>query len=156
MIPPKVKLGQHYNIQISSIIRKYEIDGNRKGTVMGYKIPDFQRPLVWSKKQKIKLIESLFLGLPIGTFTVNEINDYKFDSIIIDGQQRMNAIQEYIENKLKVYDLLYSEVNQNDKARFRTAAFPQYVTNSDDIEYLKNYYNLMNFGGTAHKESERA
>ena len=26
----------------------------------------------------------------------------------------------------------------------------------DDIEYLKNYYNLMNFGGTAHKEEDRA
>lgn len=31
-----------------------------------------------------------------------------------------------------------------------------YVLDSDDVEFLKQHYNRLNFSGTAHKESERA
>ena len=153
MIPPKIRLGQHYNKTIACITRFNE---KQHGYILGFKIPDFQRSLVWSQEQKIKLIESLWIGIPIGTYTVNEFYDSEYDLIIIDGQQRLNAIESYIYDDFKIYNMLYSELPIIDKRRFNNSLFPQYVTNSDDIEYLKNYYNLMNFGGTAHKESERA
>ena len=143
MIPPKVNLGQHYNFTVGEFINR-DFD---------FKLPDFQRPLVWTIEQKIKLIESLWVGIPIGTYTVNESNNPNYDRLLIDGQQRINAIKEYVNNGFKVYDLFYSEVTDR---KFTNCQFPCYVTQSDDIEYLKNYYNLMNFGGTAHKEGERA
>ena len=153
MIPPKINLGQHYNKTIACIMRGIK---KQDGYVLGFKIPDFQRPLVWTLEQKIKLIESLWVGIAIGSYTVNEFYGSEYDLIIIDGQQRLNAIESYINDDFKVYDMLYSELTIIDKRRFDNNLFPRYVTNSDDIEYLKNYYNLMNFGGTAHKESERA
>lgn len=153
MIPTKVNLGQHYNKPLDCIIRNSK---KSKGYILGFRVPDFQRPLVWTLEQKIKLIESLWVGIPIGTYTVNERMGSEFDLIIIDGQQRLNAIESYINNDFKVYDMFYSELDNNLKRRFENSIFPQYVTDSDDIEYLKNYYNLMNFGGTAHKESDKA
>lgn len=146
MIPPRIKLGQHCNFTVGEIINR-EFD---------FKIPDFQRPLVWTREQKIKLIESLWVGIPIGTYTVNESNNPDFDRLLIDGQQRINAIKEYVNDVFPAYGLFYSECDRIEKRRFNNCQFPCYITQSDDIEYLKNYYNLMNFGGTAHKESERA
>ena len=145
MIPPRIKLGQQYNFTVENFINR-EFD---------FKIPDFQRPLVWTREQKIKLIESLWVGIPIGTYTVNESDNPDFDRLLIDGQQRINAIKEYVNDVFPAYGLFYSECDLIEKRRFNDCRFPCYVTQSDDIEYLKNYYNLMNFGGTAHKESER-
>lgn len=153
MIPPKINLGNHYNKTIDCIVRNSK---KQDGYILGFKVPDFQRPLVWTIEQKINLINSLWCGVPIGTYTVNECGDSEFNLIIIDGQQRLNAIESYINDDFKVYDMFYSELDTKLKGRFKNSIFPQYVTNSDDIEYLKNYYNLMNFGGTAHKESEKA
>jgi hypothetical protein len=144
MIPSIIKLGQHCNFTIERML--YD----------KFVIPNFQRPLVWTQEQKIKLIESIWLGIPIGTYTINEAYQTPYDMIIIDGQQRINAIKEYISDTFKVYDMFYSELRDSYKKRFINAIFPRYTTQSDDIEYLKKYYNLMNFGGTAHKKSERA
>jgi uncharacterized protein with ParB-like and HNH nuclease domain len=146
MIPPKVNLGQHYNYTVGHFT-------NPKFNYFNFKLPDFQRPLVWTQGQKIRLIESLLVGIPIGTYTVNESDNPALDRLLIDGQQRVNAIKEYVNNEFKVYGLFYSEVTDR---KFHNCQFPCYVTQSDDIEYLKNYYNLMNFSGTAHKEEERA
>jgi uncharacterized protein with ParB-like and HNH nuclease domain len=147
MIPPKLKLGQHYNFTVEYLI-------NRD---FYFKIPNFQRPLVWTQQQKIKLIESLWIGVPIGTYTVSESDNPALDRLLIDGQQRINAIKEYVNNEFKVYGLFYSEVTtEHTDRKFYNCQFPCYVTQSDDIDYLKNYYNIMNFGGTPHKESERA
>jgi len=148
MIPTKVKLGQYYNYSLGEL---FAIDFYLKN-------PNFQRPIVWTIEQKIKLIESLWLGIPIGTYSINILDDceHEYHMLVIDGQKRIDAISEYRSGKFKVYDLLYSELSDCEKYRFKICKFPQYVTQSYDIEYLKNYYNLMNFGGTAHKEAERA
>ena len=51
----------------------------------------------------------------------------------------------------------WSEVTLVDQRFFETGAhFHCYITESEDEAYLKSYYNMMNFGGTAHRESERA
>jgi uncharacterized protein with ParB-like and HNH nuclease domain len=156
MIPPRINLGENWNSQLSALFYNNIEYGHLPNTILGYKIPYFQRPLVWTQEQKIKLIESLWVGIPIGTFTINESSkNEELNNILIDGQQRINAISEYINDKFPVYGKLYSEAKDSHR-RFNTCTFPRYVTNSDDIEYLKNYYNLMNFGGTAHKEGERA
>lgn len=143
MIPPRINQGQHYNYTVGEFINRG----------FDFKLPDFQRPLVWTVKQKIRLIESLWVGVNIGTYTVNESDNDNYNRLLIDGQQRINAIKEYVNNQFKVYNLFYLDVTNR---KFNNCKFPCYVTQSDDIEYLKNYYNLMNFGGTAHKESERA
>ena len=42
-----------------------------------YIIPDYQRDLKWTKKQKQELIKSVLLGNPIGDFLIKEENPSK-------------------------------------------------------------------------------
>lgn len=53
----------------------------------GVTIPDIQRDLLWTPKQIALLWDSIFKGMPIGTFMKQE-----HDNALIDGQQRLNAI----------------------------------------------------------------
>ena len=45
--------------------------------------PDFQRDYVWSTQQKIRLIESVLLGIPLPAFYFNQESDGSFQ--IVDG-----------------------------------------------------------------------
>lgn len=68
--------------------------------------PDFQRYGVWTeKKRKSLLIESLILRIPVPAFYFYETKDGKF--IVIDGQQRLTTIKEFIEGKFKLTGLEY-------------------------------------------------
>lgn len=79
------------------------------------------------------------------------------DCLLIDGQQRMSAIQDYLEGRFKVFGLLYADVPVRERRRWEMSTmFACYITETDNEAYLRDYYNLTNFGGTAHKETERA
>lgn len=65
----------------------------------------FQRDEVWTIRQKIELIESILMGLPLPVFYFNQ--DSEGNIIVIDGRQRLTAIFSYMNNefclsKLKV------------------------------------------------------
>lgn len=127
-------------------------------TIMGYVIPDWQRDLVWTEAQMISFMESAWKGIPIGTYSYNRGEfGTKYDNLLIDGQQRMYALQCYLEDKFPVLGYRWSEVTPLDQRMFKTGVhFGCYVTETNDEEFLRNYYNLMNFGGTAHNEGEQA
>lgn len=161
VMPDRVYLGRGLESCIGEALLHYADDDNDNPqglrTVMGYNVPTWQRPLVWSMDQNIKLLESMWLGLPIGTYSFNRKYGSKFDNLIIDGQQRMNAVEMYINDGFKVFGYLYSETTKVDKLFFRTnAKFPCYIVETDDEQYLRNYYNMMNFSGTSHTEDQRA
>ena len=73
--------------------------------------PEYQRGAVWSRVQKQMFVDSLMRGysIPAFYFHIREIqvdgmvspNVHKY---IIDGQQRINAITEYIENSFPLLD----------------------------------------------------
>lgn len=131
--------------------------------VLGYCLPSWQRELVWSEEQCIRFIESAYDGLHLGTYVLNE---YKWSSgsdvvhplsnMLIDGQQRIHAISEYLKDKFKVYGYYYSETTKIDKRLFDGIGFARASIRIYDEEKLKSLYNKLNFGGTAHKEYERA
>ncbi|GGB34561.1 hypothetical protein GCM10011316_03290 [Roseibium aquae] len=58
--------------------------------------PEYQRRLRWSAKKKSLLIESLLLNIPVPPiyFFENDLARYE----VMDGQQRLNAIHEFLEN----------------------------------------------------------
>lgn len=125
---------------------------------MGYRLPQWQRPLVWSQQQSIKFIESLWLGIDVGTFTVTQLRTPgPLDNCLIDGQQRMHALQQYFEDKLTVFGARYSEVDRVDQRGFEfTRHFHCYILREHDEEKLKHYYNTLNFSGTPHTKGQRA
>jgi hypothetical protein len=126
-------------------------------TVMGYQLPVWQRPLVWTDVQNSAFVESLWKGIPCGTWTMNRFyDDPALDDLLIDGQQRMNALERYLDDQFPVAGYHWSEVTKVDGRFFDMIIFPSYITESADEEYLKSYYDLMNFGGTAHTADQRA
>lgn len=67
--------------------------------------PDFQRNLVWDDFRKSRLIESVLLRIPLPMFYFSQ--DEEGVLSVVDGLQRLSAIKEFMENKLKLKDLEY-------------------------------------------------
>lgn len=73
-------------------------------------IPDYQRDFKWDEKRQSRLIESLFLGLPIPyifTADVRSEDDPEFDGRveIVDGSQRIRTLNAFLHNLLELQDL---------------------------------------------------
>ncbi len=63
--------------------------------------PPYQRKAVWSKKKKQALMDSLFRRYYIPKLVIREvrIDDMRTVNEIVDGQQRITAVQDFFENK---------------------------------------------------------
>lgn len=63
----------------------------------------FQRRLVWSEKQKVRLIETILIGFPMPEIYLwqqpAQPKSGKQRSSIVDGQQRLTAITQFIANE---------------------------------------------------------
>ena len=64
--------------------------------------PAYQRGFVWKKTQKELFIDSMFLGydIPKIYFHDNPVEGVKYD--VVDGQQRLLTIHEFLTNKIKL------------------------------------------------------
>lgn len=124
-------------------------------------IPEFQRDLVWTEDQKRALIHSVWLNIPIGTYSVNfslahKALPPKLRNILIDGQQRLDALRGYWSDEFDYDGYYWSQLSDLDQRYFVRTSFPQMRTDGRDEAEVRRYYNAMNFAGTAHKEEERA
>ena len=139
--------------------------------VMGYPLPDWQRDACWTQNQKIKFIESIWNKVDIGSYMVNTIFEYedppcntvfkKFSDALLDGQQRLSAIEDYLLNKFPVYDgngslCFWKDLGIVDRRFFGNKSFSKAIIQTFDEKILRECYDLRSFGGTAHREDERA
>ena len=163
VMPERVRLGEHLQTTLLAPLHHHWTDttpnpcGYRR--VMGYFLPSWQRGLVWTREQQIRLVESCWLGLNIGTYTFNRSRVYggPLDNLLLDGQQRLWALECYLKDEFPVFGYRWSEVTEGDSRSFKMSRhFSAYLTQSEDEAYLRGYYNMMNFGGTAHTEDQRA
>lgn len=169
LIPDPIDIGSHHPRSLEHLLyikRKHE-EGDSDHVLAsryacGFPLPDFQRGLVWSTEQEVRFIESVWLGLPLGTYTVHEC-DWNSDGSakpmsgwLIDGQQRLTSIERYLNDELVVYGGVYSDLSKLQKFRFRMTQFSMTSVELFDLDKIKSLYDLMAFGGVAHKESERA
>lgn len=67
--------------------------------------PEYQRNLVWDKKRKSALIESLLLRIPIPAFYLDEDRDG--NKSVIDGMQRLSTIHSYLNNEFPLEKMQY-------------------------------------------------
>jgi hypothetical protein len=163
-MPRRLQLGDHMASTIITPIFNW-MEWKRSGSVddgcrmvMGYRLPEWQRPFVWVHSQKVRLIESLWLGVSIGTYTFNRDDyDSPYDNLLIDGQQRMKSVEDYLSDQFPVFGYHWSDLSRPEQHRFEMSShFHCYITKSTDDAYLRGYYDMMNFGGTAHDEKQRA
>ena len=69
--------------------------------------PNFQRYFVWDNTRQSRLIESIFLGLPLPSIYLSQYDDGRLT--IVDGLQRLSTIKRFMENKLRLCNLEYLE-----------------------------------------------
>lgn len=85
--------------------------------------PAFQRNLVWSDKHKENFIETILKGYPFPEIYLCEgevnIETQKATRLVVDGQQRLNTIYEYITGDLKLKRIKsFSELTDDEKKEF--------------------------------------
>lgn len=123
----------------------------RGGELMGFSLPPFQRPAVWSEAQKIRFIESAWMGFSLGEIVITQTQD-EFDGLVIDGQQRLTALRDYLNDEFPVFGARWSEVDERDQRRLHMTVTIGIVWLSCNLswDYLRELYIRMNYGGTAH------
>lgn len=140
--------------------------------VMGYPLPSWQRPLVWTLDQKIRFILSVWEGVDLGSYLVNDQWEFveeagrppynrELSEVLLDGQQRLTALEEYITNKIAVPDTAgqlryWRELSRIERRRFCSITFTKATITSWDEALLRKAYDLRAFGGTAHSDEQRA
>ncbi|WP_338811202.1 DUF262 domain-containing protein (plasmid) [Agrobacterium leguminum] len=98
----------------------------------GFGLPEWQRGLVWTKRQKISFIESAWRGVPLGTYSFNRAPlGSPLDDLLIDGQQRMNAIECYLRDEFAVFGWRWSEVTEVDQRVWEMAILFEVLRHSD-------------------------
>ncbi len=76
--------------------------------------PPYQRKSVWPQKKKQKLMDSLFRRYYIPKLVIREVRLSESETVseIIDGQQRITAVQEFFNNKYPLPKSL-ADINKN-------------------------------------------
>ena len=84
--------------------------------------PYFQRNLVWRDVHKRDFIETILKGYPFPQIFIArgeiDVETMTAQSCVVDGQQRLNAIMEYVEDEYSVNGQLYSQLDQAEKEAF--------------------------------------
>ena len=169
-IPVRVTFDQQLTTMISTLLRQARDEEALKSLnedmslkrVLGYPLPSWQRGLVWSDEQSIRFIESVYSGVHLGTFVYNStVLRSPFQSLLIDGQQRLHAIERYAADGFAVKGQdgiarLWSELTEQEQRHFGRMPFGFSVVKHEDEASLVSLYNLLNFGGVAHDENDRA
>jgi hypothetical protein len=110
--------------------------------------PHFQRNLVWRTIHKVDFIKTILLGYPFPQIFLakGELNaeELTTTSVVVDGQQRMNAILEFIDNEYPVDNKLYKGLAKEDRDEFLKyeIALIELEMESDDPEIIEIFHRL--------------
>lgn len=83
-------------------------------------IPPFQRDNdKWGVDRKVKFVENIMCGYPTDIILFSVNSETKDDCGIIDGQQRLTAIDDWFNDKFPIYgDIYYSDLSHLKRAPF--------------------------------------
>lgn len=110
--------------------------------------PYFQRNLVWRQIHKVDFIKTILLGYPFPQIFIAkgniDLETMTTTSCIVDGQQRMNSIFEFIGDKYKVDDLYFSDLTPQVKERFLKYQIPiiDLDIDNEDPEIIEIFQRL--------------
>jgi len=84
--------------------------------------PFFQRKLVWRLAHKVDFIKTILLGYPFPEIFISrgtlDVETMKSTSCVVDGQQRMSAIKDFIGGRFDVDGKRYSDLSPAQKGDF--------------------------------------
>ncbi|MEK0241530.1 DUF262 domain-containing protein [Klebsiella variicola] len=118
--------------------------------------PSFQRRGAWDDKRKSRLIESIVVGMPVPNIVLAEQKEHRGRFIVIDGKQRLMAINEFLADdfKLKGLDIRpelngkkYSELPSEDREYLDNSTLRSTVIRSwKDENFLYAIFYRLNSG----------
>jgi hypothetical protein len=91
----------------------------------------YQRKLVWTEVEKVKLIDSILKQYPVPLILLALTTDGYYE--IIDGMQRLNAIFSFIENSFPLYEMYF---DLDEFARAKQAAIEGYFEAPHGVKKL--------------------
>lgn len=114
-------------------------------------VPRFQRGLVWTLAQKVRLIESLYMGLPVGAVVWNQpMHVGPCDLWLLDGQQRITAITEWLSGAFPVSGWRYLDLPEIERRHFDRIGIESIQTEIEDEATCREVYDRLVYGGTPH------
>lgn len=169
-IPPRVLYGSGMttmmgNLASSVVTRDIYKDQTSvpRRRVLGYPLPPWQRGLEWDDEQCERFIQSVYTGVYLGLFVYNDslTTNPEIDGVLIDGQQRLYAIERYVNGNLAVEGpdgakYRWTDLTDEEQAHFNRMPMGFQIVQVSDETELKRLYNILNFGGTAHRPEQRA
>lgn len=164
-IPPRLLQGVLCEYPIDRLLEMTPVTPTlpEERRLLGLVLPPWQRGEVWSPEQKRKFVEGIFLGLGCGFYVTNGLewdqsgNSSPMSGWLIDGQQRISALRDFINGNLVVFeDVSFPDLSRPERLRFLRTPFPCFELHySADERLLAELYNRLNFGGTPHAEQDR-
>jgi hypothetical protein len=92
------------------------------------------------------------LNLPFVEIDGREV--CQFNLWLIDGQQRLTALDSYWADEFPVFDLYWSEVEVRDQRRLWNMVFPAGEYQIADYDEIVDVYWTLNRGGVPHTDEE--
>lgn len=118
--------------------------------------PSFQRRGAWDETRKSRLIESIIVGMPVPNIALAERKDHRGRFIVIDGKQRLLAIQEFMKDayKLRGLDLRedlngksFGALESSDRESFENSTLrATLIKNWKDENFLWAAFYRLNVG----------
>jgi hypothetical protein len=112
--PPPTALEEKYNKQMRQIVsQKIDLPISTLPGMIKEQInlnPDFQRRDRWDQDKQSRFIESIIMNVPIPPVFLGE--DQYGSYVVLDGRQRLTAINEFLKNTYKLKGLeVWSDLN---------------------------------------------
>ena len=123
--------------------------------------PDFQRAHVWTKKQQIAYVEFKLRGgsgAEVILFNCPRWMSWKVvdkdcynEFVLVDGKQRIQAVLQFLRNKIKAFGHYYKEYED------KLGLEPMFIFTVNDLETkaeVLQWYLELNTGGVVHTKEE--
>lgn len=113
-VEPETPLEEKYREQMRQIIsQKIELPISTLPAMINEQInlsPDFQRRDRWDEERRSRFIESIIMNVPIPPVFLGEDEYGKY--VVLDGRQRLTAINEFLKNTYRLKKLdVWGELN---------------------------------------------
>lgn len=168
---------------MSGILRKYRVSTTARGIDFFLERDPaeprfdmdqpYQRGVVWGTKRRRNLIKSILMGIPIPAIVLNDRFSAGFSYAghdrnrnwlyaIVDGKQRITAIQHFVDSKFPVPhewfeddafgDIFYGDLDVKYQRGFRNSPIPVAEGQFKTLRQEQELFDLVNFGGLAQGE----
>ena len=158
MMPAREFFGEAYNqsmLQLAGSLPRLPELGEGERRLGSFVLPRFQRGAAWTTAQRASLIASVYKGYPIGGGLIWNQTEGACDRWLLDGQQRLSAILDYLAGAYPVCGHRFPYLPTREQAHFHRLNVAMVRTSIDDPAKCEELYDCIAFGGTPHERAHR-